>query len=158
MAKEDEIDSPEVLDARISVVRGNLRELVAQAFAHSGAAGEHLLSQHVLEQERGSRNGRKGARRLDKCVHLSSVRTDVPRTNGCEECMKAGDFWVHLRLCRTCGHVGCCDESKNKHATKHFHQTKHPIITSLELGEGWSWCHVDAYRWSLPEPTELADG
>ena len=74
----------------------------------------------------------------------------MPLTNGCEECMKTGDFWVHLRLCRTCGHVGCCDESKNKHATKHFQQTKHPIITSLELGEGWSWCYVDAI------PLELA--
>ena len=54
-----------------------------------------------------------------------------------------GDSWVHLRLCRSCGHVGCCDESKNKHATAHFHATKHPIITSLEAGEGWSWCYVD---------------
>ena len=54
-----------------------------------------------------------------------------------------GDSWVHLRLCRTCGHVGCCDSSKNKHATKHFHATKHPIVTSLEPGEDWSWCYDD---------------
>ena len=54
-----------------------------------------------------------------------------------------GDTWVHLRLCRTCGHVGCCDDSRNKHATKHFHTTQHPIITSLEPGETWSWCYVD---------------
>jgi len=53
------------------------------------------------------------------------------------------DEWVHLRLCRTCGHVGCCDDSKNKHATKHFRKTKHPIIRSLEPGEDWRWCYVD---------------
>jgi len=78
------------------------------------------------------------------CTHLQAVKTGVPRTvGGCEECLKMGDSWVHLRLCRTCGHVGCCDDSKNKHATKHFHATRHPIITSLEPGEGWSWCYVD---------------
>ena len=60
-----------------------------------------------------------------------------------------GDTWVHLRLCRTCGHVGCCDDSKNKHATKHFKAIGHPIITSLEPGEDWSWCYVDqlAMQW-----------
>ena len=70
-----------------------------------------------------------------RCSHLDFVRTDQPRTNGCEECLKLGDTWVHLRLCRTCGHVGCCDSSKNRHATKHFQATGHPIITSLEPGE-----------------------
>jgi hypothetical protein len=74
------------------------------------------------------------------CAHLASVKTDRPRTKGCEECLKMGDTWVHLRLCRACGHVGCCDDSKNKHATKHFHASKH---TSLEPGESWSWCYVD---------------
>jgi uncharacterized UBP type Zn finger protein len=54
-----------------------------------------------------------------------------------------GDTWVHLRLCRTCGHVGCCDDSKNRHARKHFVTTKHPIISSFEPGEDWSWCFVD---------------
>ncbi|HEV7716286.1 MAG TPA: UBP-type zinc finger domain-containing protein [Steroidobacteraceae bacterium] len=77
------------------------------------------------------------------CTHLKSVVTDKPNTNGCEECLKLGDTWVHLRLCRQCGHVGCCDDSKNRHATKHFHSTHHPIITSLEPGEDWSWCFVD---------------
>jgi uncharacterized UBP type Zn finger protein len=77
------------------------------------------------------------------CSHLDFVQTDRPHTRGCEECMQLGDTWVHLRLCRTCGHVGCCDDSKNKHATKHFHSTKHPIITSIEPGEDWSWCYVD---------------
>jgi len=86
------------------------------------------------------------------CRHLGSVLTDTPRTpEGCEECLKLGDSWVHLRLCRTCGHVGCCDDSKNKHATKHFHATHHPIITSLEPGETWSWCYVDELAMELEE-------
>jgi uncharacterized UBP type Zn finger protein len=77
------------------------------------------------------------------CKHLDQVLDVKPRTRGCEECLKMGDTWVHLRLCRACGHVGCCDSSKNKHATKHFHQTKHPVIQSLEPGEDWGWCYVD---------------
>jgi diadenylate cyclase len=77
------------------------------------------------------------------CTHLDQIRTRTPRTNGCEECLRRGDDWVHLRLCLTCGHVGCCDDSRNKHATKHFHSTRHPIIESLEPGENWRWCCVD---------------
>jgi uncharacterized UBP type Zn finger protein len=77
------------------------------------------------------------------CGHLNFVQTDRPRGQGCEECLATGDTWVHLRLCRTCGHVGCCDDSKNRHATKHFHATRHPINTSLEPGEDWSWCYID---------------
>ena len=78
-----------------------------------------------------------------RCTHLKQVVTDTANSQGCEECLKSGDSWVHLRLCRTCGHVGCCDDSRNKHATKHFNATRHPIITSLEPGENWSWCYVD---------------
>jgi CPA2 family monovalent cation:H+ antiporter-2 len=78
------------------------------------------------------------------CPHLASVDRSVrPHTKGCEECLKMGDSWVHLRLCMSCGHVGCCDDSKNRHATKHFRATKHPIIRSLEPGERWGWCFVD---------------
>jgi len=77
------------------------------------------------------------------CNHLSQVRDVKPRTQGCEECLKTGDSWVHLRLCRICGHVGCCDSSHNKHATKHFHLTQHPVMRSLEPGENWSWCYID---------------
>jgi monovalent cation:H+ antiporter-2, CPA2 family len=77
------------------------------------------------------------------CRHLQFVRTDQPNSRGCEECLAIGASWVHLRLCRTCGHVGCCDDSKNKHATRQFHSTRHPIVTSIEPGEDWSWCHVD---------------
>lgn len=61
----------------------------------------------------------------------------------CEDCIKTGDSWVHLRVCLACGHVGCCDSSKNKHATKHFHATGHPIVQSIEPGEDWRWCYVD---------------
>ena len=83
------------------------------------------------------------------CTHLDIIRDVKPSARGCEECLKIGSPWVHLRLCRTCGHVGCCDESKNKHATKHYHAVKHPIITSLEPGESWSWCYVDEVAMEL---------
>lgn len=79
----------------------------------------------------------------EACPHLEQIRYPAPRTDGCEECLKMGDQWVHLRLCETCGHVGCCDSSKNRHATKHFHKTKHPIMRSVEPGEDWGWCYVD---------------
>jgi len=79
----------------------------------------------------------------DTCTHLDQIHNVKPNTNGCEECLKTGDRWVHLRICMTCGHVGCCDQSKGKHATKHFHATNHPIIRSLERGESWMWCYVD---------------
>lgn len=80
---------------------------------------------------------------MTKCTHLDLIRDVKPNTRGCEECLQLGDSWVHLRLCMTCGHVGCCDQSKNKHATKHFHASSHPIIQSLERGEGWQWCYID---------------
>jgi len=77
------------------------------------------------------------------CSHLDQIRDVKPSAAGCEECLKMKDRWVHLRMCLTCGHVGCCDSSKNKHATKHFHATSHPIVRSIEPGEGWRWCYVD---------------
>jgi uncharacterized UBP type Zn finger protein len=77
------------------------------------------------------------------CSHLDTIRTVKPSARGCEECLKIGSPWVHLRLCRTCGHVGCCDDSKNKHATKHYHSTHHPVIRSFQPGENWRWCFVD---------------
>jgi hypothetical protein len=81
----------------------------------------------------------------EPCEHATSVKiSHVPRpARGCEECMKTGSTWVHLRECLTCGHVGCCDSSPNKHATKHFHATTHPIVSSAEPGERWAWCYVD---------------
>ena len=81
------------------------------------------------------------------CAHLDSMRAVAPHTQGCEECLKMGDTWVHVRLCTHCGHVGCCDSSKNKHATKHYHATQHPIIASLERGEHWKWCYIDEVGW-----------
>jgi uncharacterized UBP type Zn finger protein len=78
------------------------------------------------------------------CTHLDAVRDVSPRTEGCEECLASGSRWVHLRLCLSCGHVGCCDSSPNRHATKHYHGTRHPIIRSAEPGESWRWCYVDA--------------
>jgi hypothetical protein len=78
------------------------------------------------------------------CQHLDQVRAVKPRTpDGCEECLKSGQSWVHLRLCLSCGHVGCCDNSQGKHATKHFHREKHPLIKSFEPGEDWGWCYPE---------------
>jgi uncharacterized UBP type Zn finger protein len=61
----------------------------------------------------------------------------------CPKCVESGDGWVHLRMCLTCGHVGCCDSSKNQHATKHFHESRHPLMRSIERHEAWVWCYVD---------------
>lgn len=80
---------------------------------------------------------------MSACSHLNFVHDVVPQTRGCEECLKAGDSWVHLRMCLTCGHVGCCDSSRNRHATKHFRKTQHPIARSAEPGENWAWCYID---------------
>lgn len=82
------------------------------------------------------------------CRHLASYaqeRTSPvhPSGHGCKECLETGDAWVHLRLCMTCGHVGCCDDSPNRHATGHHHATKHPVIKSFEPGEDWAWCYLD---------------
>ena len=79
----------------------------------------------------------------ESCSHLDEIKFKSTQTHVCEECVKSGDRWVHLRLCMVCGQVGCCDSSKNKHATKHFRATKHPIMRSIEPGESWVWCYVD---------------
>ncbi|NLG72192.1 MAG: UBP-type zinc finger domain-containing protein [Chloroflexi bacterium] len=84
-----------------------------------------------------------GRLKSGECEHLDQIQDVVPGTEGCEECMQMGDEWVHLRICLTCGHVGCCDNSKNKHATQHFHTTGHPLIQSFQPGEDWVWCYVD---------------
>jgi len=80
---------------------------------------------------------------MPACEHLDSIRAVEPSADGCEDCLRTGDDWVHLRLCLGCGHVGCCDSSKNRHATKHFWSSKHPIVQSLEAGEDWRWCYID---------------
>jgi uncharacterized UBP type Zn finger protein len=80
-----------------------------------------------------------------ECTHLDSVNyLDPPaEVPGCEECLATGMQWVHLRMCQTCGHIGCCDNSIGKHATAHQKGTGHPIIRSAEPGEDWSWCYPD---------------
>lgn len=79
-----------------------------------------------------------------QCVHLDQVRPVAPNTpEGCEECLQTQGWWVHLRLCLTCGHVGCCDSSANQHASKHFHTSRHPVVRSFEPGEDWGWCYAD---------------
>jgi len=77
------------------------------------------------------------------CSHLDLIRDVTPSAEGCEDCLKIGGTWLHLRICRTCGHVGCCDQSPNRHARKHAEETEHPIIQSIEPGEDWIWCFVD---------------
>jgi uncharacterized UBP type Zn finger protein len=78
-----------------------------------------------------------------ECTHLDQIRDVTPSAEGCEDCLRIGSSWVHLRLCLTCGHVGCCDSSPNRHATAHARDTGHPIVRSLEPGEEWAWCYVD---------------
>ena len=89
------------------------------------------------------------------CTHLDQVQvTQLPESSdGCEECLAMGSGWVHLRLCLTCGHVGCCDDSPNRHATAHAGDTGHPLIRSLEPGEEWSYCYPDDVAMILPQVT-----
>jgi uncharacterized UBP type Zn finger protein len=77
------------------------------------------------------------------CTHLDQIQPVTPSADGCEECLRIGSWWVHLRLCMTCGKVGCCDSSPNQHASGHAREVGHPIVRSLEPGEDWSWCYVD---------------
>jgi uncharacterized UBP type Zn finger protein len=89
------------------------------------------------------------------CSHLDQVTIDeLPESvDGCEDCLASGDPWLHLRICLTCGHVGCCDDSPNRHATAHATETGHPIIRSLQPGEEWSWCYRDELVMRLPDVT-----
>jgi uncharacterized UBP type Zn finger protein len=80
---------------------------------------------------------------MAECTHLDQIHKVTANTKGCEECLKTGQRWVHLRMCLFCGHVGCCDSSQGKHATKHFHATKHAVMQSAEPDEDWKWCYVD---------------
>ena len=80
---------------------------------------------------------------MQYCEHVNQIADVTPSADGCEDCLKTGDRWVHLRLCETCGHVGCCDSSPNKHATKHYHATQHPVVKSFEPGEEWGYCYPD---------------
>jgi uncharacterized UBP type Zn finger protein len=111
--------------------------LVTEATGKSRSRGAEEPSRATTPR-RGSRVAAMAA-----CKHLNQIRDVTPSADGCEDCLKIGASWVHLRLCLECGHVGCCDSSPNRHATKHFHQTKHPIVRSFEPGEDWRWCYID---------------
>lgn len=80
---------------------------------------------------------------MTECTHTAQINQVTPSAAGCEECLKRGDSWVHLRMCLICGYVGCCNSSKNQHAQKHFDATKHPVIESFEPDEDWRWCYID---------------
>jgi len=90
----------------------------------------------------------------DPCTHTGEIDADAaPSSQGCEDCLRIGGRWVHLRRCLVCGHVGCCDSSPNHHATEHFRETGHPLIQSFEPGEDWLWCYVDELAFEVPELT-----
>ena len=87
---------------------------------------------------------------MASCSHLDQIQDVTPSSPGCEDCL-AGGFhdWIHLRVCQSCGHVGCCDSSPKRHATKHFRKTKHPIIEGYDPPEGWGWCYIDKVAFDL---------
>ena len=88
------------------------------------------------------------------CTHVDTIEDPggaaAPHADGCEDCLAIGGRWVHLRRCATCGHVGCCDSSPNRHATAHHHASGHAVIQSYEPGEDWYWCYVDELAFELP--------
>jgi len=90
------------------------------------------------------------------CSHLDSIQLLEPTgpVKGCEECLAIGGTWLHLRMCQSCGRIGCCDSSPNRHASRHAHGSGHPIFRSVEPGEDWSWCVVDeaAFVVQAPQP------
>ena len=79
----------------------------------------------------------------DVCTHLDQIQDVVPASTGCEDCLRIGGVWVHLRLCMMCGHVACCDNSPHRHATAHYHALGHPVVRSYEPGEDWWYCYLD---------------
>ena len=91
---------------------------------------------------------------MKRCSHTDQIEiTELPAESaGCEDCLKTGSSWVHLRLCMTCGHVGCCDSSPNRHASRHAAASEHPIVRSAEPGEDWLYCYPDDLMFRLPRP------
>jgi hypothetical protein len=92
---------------------------------------------------------------MASCSHLDQVAiTELPdAVDGCVDCLATGDPWLHLRICLGCGHVGCCDDSPNRHATAHARASEHAIIRSLQPGENWCWCYVDQLAMVIPQVT-----
>ena len=91
---------------------------------------------------------------MSRCTHLDTVEVVDPPAEiaGCEDCLRLGTRWVHLRMCQQCGHVGCCDSSPERHAAGHAEQASHPVARSVEPGEDWSWCYVDEVMFRLSRP------
>ena len=89
---------------------------------------------------------------MTACSHLDRIDVVEPPETiaGCEECLKSGGRWVHLRMCQTCGRIGCCESSPNRHATRHAAEAGHPVLRSVEPGEQWSWCTIDETMFVLP--------
>ncbi len=87
----------------------------------------------------------------DECTHLDTVQDVEPSADGCEDCLRTGGRWLHLRMCQQCGHVGCCSESPNYHSMAHFKDTGHPLMRSFEPGEDWYWCFVDETGFELED-------
>ena len=87
------------------------------------------------------------------CSHTHHIKVVTPSALGCEECLRIGSPWVHLRLCRNCGHVGCCDKSPHRHARGHFEASGHPIIEGYDPPEGWGWCYIDDIEVDLSSQT-----
>jgi uncharacterized UBP type Zn finger protein len=90
---------------------------------------------------------------MPSCTHLDHIHVmQLPdAVDGCEDCLASGSKWLHLRICLECGHVGCCDDSPNRHATAHATETEHPIMRSIEPGEDWAWCFVDELAMRIPQ-------
>ena len=87
----------------------------------------------------------------ETCAHLETVADVEPSSPGCEDCLRIGGTWMHLRMCMRCGHVGCCDQSPNRHASAHFNATGHPVIEGYDPPEGWGWCYVDEVFFDLSD-------
>ena len=120
---------------------------VKRVAAAVGEGAQVVAALHAFLRARSTASSRAvrigGTLMAMNAVMREPIRDVTPSALGCEECLKIGSQWVHLRLCRTCGHVGCCDASPNRHATKHFHATGHPVIEGYDPPEGWGWCYVD---------------
>ena len=93
---------------------------------------------------------------MTTCSHLDQISDVTPQGNGCVDCLAVGDSWIHLHLCMTCEYVGCCDSSKNKHASAHARSSDHPIVESFEPGEDWLWCYVDEVAFLVDDAPTLS--
>jgi len=119
--------------------------------AHDASANRYLDGATWPVVSGGAGYG-KGSKMAETCSHLGTVEDVTPSSNGCEDCLRTGGRWVHLRMCMRCGHVGCCDNSPNRHATAHWRSHHdHPLIRSFEPGEDWWWCYADELFFELAD-------